>query len=219
MKIALILPLLLVAAQTAFGASPVRYEIGSGEDRGTLYGVAMLFYDHGTYWPRIFEANRDILDDPDRIRPGMVLEIPDPESYTVDARAAAGLLKRYQTFLDAPSEQTLLDLLVDADRASSFGVTPALRAFLLEQFSQDPPPVYRVNLADAEEIDAWTVAWACAWPFFTKLPGPEGPGCIAAICSRLCGEYNDELYRFHLLRIPPDLLPAIRAAISPPDSP
>jgi hypothetical protein len=29
-------------------------------------------------WPRIFEANRDVLRDPDRIYPGQVPRIPSP---------------------------------------------------------------------------------------------------------------------------------------------
>ncbi|RME43881.1 MAG: LysM peptidoglycan-binding domain-containing protein [Caldilineae bacterium] len=42
----------------------------------TLSRIALHFYGQSSLWPLIFEANRDILDDPSRIRPGMVLKIP-----------------------------------------------------------------------------------------------------------------------------------------------
>ena len=200
------------AAKTFIGTAPTRYEIGSGDDGGTLSGVARLFYGRASDWPYVFEANRGILDDPDLIRPGMVLEIPDPH-----AADHARFLALYRAFLDAPSERTLLDLLVDAVDAGSFGPPPPeIRAFLLEQLSQNPPPVYRVDLGDAPEIDAWTVAHACAESLFSGIPSPSGPGSVVAICSRRRGE---DVFRFHLCRIPPSLLPALRAAIAGPATP
>ena len=42
----------------------------------TLSAIAKQFYGKASAWPRIFEANRDQLDDPDRIKPGQVLRIP-----------------------------------------------------------------------------------------------------------------------------------------------
>ena len=42
----------------------------------TLSRIALHFYGQSSLWTLIFEANRDILDDPARIRPGMVLKIP-----------------------------------------------------------------------------------------------------------------------------------------------
>ena len=42
----------------------------------TLSHIAKTYYGKATLWPRIFEANRDQLDNPDRIRPGQVLKIP-----------------------------------------------------------------------------------------------------------------------------------------------
>lgn len=128
--------------------------------------------------------------------------------------AAARFLSLYRAFLLAPSERTLLDLLVDAvDAGSHDPPPPEIRAFLLEQLSQDPPPVYRVDLGDAPEIDAWTVAHACAESLFSGIPSPSGPGSVVAICSRRRGE---DIYRFHLCRIPPSLLPALREAVAGP---
>ena len=42
----------------------------------TLSAIAKQFYGKANAWNRIFEANRDQLDDPDRIQPGQVLRIP-----------------------------------------------------------------------------------------------------------------------------------------------
>jgi len=53
-----------------------RYTVVSGD---TLSHIAKRFYGNANRWPRIFEANRDQLDDPDRIRPGQVLKIPDAD--------------------------------------------------------------------------------------------------------------------------------------------
>lgn len=129
----------------------------------------------------------------------------------------ARFLALYRAFLDAPSERTLLDLLVDAVEVGFFDPpAPEIRAFLLEQLAQEPLPVYRVDLADAPEIDAWTVAHACAESLFSGIPSPSGPGSVVAICSRLRGE---DVFRFHLCRIPPSLLPALRAAIAGPATP
>ena len=203
------------AAKVYLGTAPTRYEIGTGDDGGTLSGVALLFYGRACDWPCIFEANRGILEDPDCIRPGMVLEIPNPH-----AAEHARFLALYRAFLEVPSERTLLDLLVDAVdiRWCCEPAPPGIRAFLLEQLAQNPPPVYRVDLADAAKIDAWTVAYACAEALFSNISslGPSGPGSVVAICSRLCGENNDELYRFHLCHVTPDLLPALREAIAGP---
>ena len=46
------------------------------EKGDTLSAIAKQFYGKASAWPRIFEANRDQLDDPDRIKPGQVLRIP-----------------------------------------------------------------------------------------------------------------------------------------------
>lgn len=42
----------------------------------TLSGIAKQFYGDGTLFPRIFEANRDQVSNPDLIFPGQVLRIP-----------------------------------------------------------------------------------------------------------------------------------------------
>lgn len=49
------------------------YTVESGD---TLSHIAKRFYGKAGEWNRIFQANRDQLDDPDLIQPGQVLRIP-----------------------------------------------------------------------------------------------------------------------------------------------
>lgn len=57
----------------ATNAPPRTYTVVKGD---TLWGIAQRFYGHGEMWPRIFDANRDKIDRPELIQPGMVLIIP-----------------------------------------------------------------------------------------------------------------------------------------------
>lgn len=49
------------------------YTVVSGD---SLSKIAKHFYGEANKWRRIFEANRDIIKDPDLIHPGQVLKIP-----------------------------------------------------------------------------------------------------------------------------------------------
>lgn len=49
------------------------YTVSSGD---TLSKIAKHFYNDGNEWQRIFNANRDVLSNPDRIVPGQHLRIP-----------------------------------------------------------------------------------------------------------------------------------------------
>jgi nucleoid-associated protein YgaU len=49
------------------------YTVKSGD---TLSGIAKQFLGDASKYQKIFEANRDVLSDPDRIKPGQVLKIP-----------------------------------------------------------------------------------------------------------------------------------------------
>lgn len=42
----------------------------------SLSKIAKEFYGDMSLYPKIFEANRDILDDPNKIKPGQRLRIP-----------------------------------------------------------------------------------------------------------------------------------------------
>jgi nucleoid-associated protein YgaU len=50
-----------------------QYTVVAGD---TLRAIAQRFYGDETQWERIFEANRDQIDDPDVIQVGWVLCIP-----------------------------------------------------------------------------------------------------------------------------------------------
>lgn len=47
--------------------------VQSGE---TLFRIAEAFFGDGNQWPEIFDLNRDIVADPDRISPRQVLVLP-----------------------------------------------------------------------------------------------------------------------------------------------
>jgi nucleoid-associated protein YgaU len=63
------------ASSTAPLAQPAEqtYTVVSGD---SLSKIAKHFYGDANHWRRIFEANRDTLDDPDKIYPGQTLKIP-----------------------------------------------------------------------------------------------------------------------------------------------
>ena len=49
------------------------YEVVSGD---SLSKIALREYGDAKQWKRIFEANKDILTDPNKIKPGQKLKIP-----------------------------------------------------------------------------------------------------------------------------------------------
>lgn len=49
------------------------YTVEKGD---TLSKIAKEQLGHASAWKQIFEANRDVLDDPDRIFPGQVIKLP-----------------------------------------------------------------------------------------------------------------------------------------------
>jgi nucleoid-associated protein YgaU len=53
---------------------PRTYTVVAGD---SLSKIAKKFYGDGNLWKRIFEANRDIIKNPDLIHPGQTLKIPD----------------------------------------------------------------------------------------------------------------------------------------------
>ena len=60
------------AAGDALGSAAV-YIVQSGD---TLWKIAQEQFGDGARYREIFEANRDVLDDPDHILPGQELNIP-----------------------------------------------------------------------------------------------------------------------------------------------
>jgi len=60
-------------ASTAPDAPAETYTVQSGDN---LSKIAKHFYGNANAWQQIFDANRDQLSNPDRIKPGQVLKIP-----------------------------------------------------------------------------------------------------------------------------------------------
>lgn len=54
-----------------------RYHTHTVEKGDTLGKIAKQYYGKANKYPEIFEANRNILDDPNKIRPGQELVIPN----------------------------------------------------------------------------------------------------------------------------------------------
>jgi len=46
------------------------------EKNDTLQKISKKFYDSYSQWPKIYEVNRDVLKNPDSIKPGIVIKIP-----------------------------------------------------------------------------------------------------------------------------------------------
>ena len=42
----------------------------------TMQKISKKFYDSFSKWPKIYEANKDVITNPDRIKPGIVIQIP-----------------------------------------------------------------------------------------------------------------------------------------------
>lgn len=61
------------AGMTSAGAGARTHTVKHGE---TLTGIAQHYYGKASEFNRIFDANRDQLKDPDKVREGMTLRIP-----------------------------------------------------------------------------------------------------------------------------------------------
>jgi len=60
-------------ADMAASMSLVEYKV---EKDDTLQKISKKFYDSYSKWPKIYELNKDVISDPDRIKPGIILQIP-----------------------------------------------------------------------------------------------------------------------------------------------
>ncbi|HWC99027.1 MAG TPA: LysM peptidoglycan-binding domain-containing protein [Candidatus Sulfopaludibacter sp.] len=60
-------------ASASGGESTRRYTVQSGD---SLAAISKQFYGSASNYMKIFEANRDVLSDPNKIRPGQQLVIP-----------------------------------------------------------------------------------------------------------------------------------------------
>ena len=64
------------AASSSAQASPSAGQTYTVQSGDTLSEIAKRFYGHANDYMEIFNANRDQLTDPDKIKPGQVLKIP-----------------------------------------------------------------------------------------------------------------------------------------------
>jgi nucleoid-associated protein YgaU len=58
------------------GSSSTATKIHEVQAGDTLSKIAKKEYGDASQWPKIFEANKDILKDPNKIFPGQKLKIP-----------------------------------------------------------------------------------------------------------------------------------------------
>ena len=64
------------------------YTVARGD---TLSAISRAQYNNGFYFPVIMMASSDIVLDPDKIEPGMVLTVPDLQKNLNDARAKTNI--------------------------------------------------------------------------------------------------------------------------------
>jgi nucleoid-associated protein YgaU len=62
-----------VTAQSTTGRAERTYTVQSGD---TLSKISKQFYGNANEYTKIFESNRDVLKDPNKISPGQTLKIP-----------------------------------------------------------------------------------------------------------------------------------------------
>lgn len=55
------------------GTGAQTYTIEKGD---TLSAISKRFYGKAKFWSKIFEANRDVIDNADKIYPGQVIKLP-----------------------------------------------------------------------------------------------------------------------------------------------
>lgn len=61
---------------TTQSGSAAKYEMYTVKEGDWLSKIAGAYYGDVHKWDRIFQANRDQISDPDKIRPGQILKIP-----------------------------------------------------------------------------------------------------------------------------------------------
>lgn len=70
--------------------SYVTHKLSQG---GRLTLVALEHYGDKAFWPYVFEVNRDKLKNPSLVQPGMVLYLPDPAVFGIDANNPESVAK------------------------------------------------------------------------------------------------------------------------------
>ena len=70
------------------------YVVQKGDSLSTIAAKPEI-YGHGSRWRRIFDANRNLLKNPDRVRAGMTLKIPRGDDDAKPHRAKSNKKVRY----------------------------------------------------------------------------------------------------------------------------
>jgi nucleoid-associated protein YgaU len=65
-----------LSKQLVSAPKPLVYTVGTVNDGGTLSGIARFFYGDATKWEMIYEANQQLIKNPNVITEGMKLTIP-----------------------------------------------------------------------------------------------------------------------------------------------
>lgn len=67
----------VIEVQGERGASSgASFEAYTVQKDDTLQKISKKFYDSYSKWQRIYEANKSVIEDPNRIKPGIVIQIP-----------------------------------------------------------------------------------------------------------------------------------------------
>jgi len=81
------------------------YTVGTwGKDRDCLWNIAKKkdIYANAWMWPKIWQGNRDMIKDPDVIKPKWVLKIPEGNELSKEEKSAAN--RYYRNKAAAPAE-------------------------------------------------------------------------------------------------------------------
>ena len=70
-------PAIAAASKAAGGTAAGGPRVHKVEKGDTLSAISKKYYGNANKYMKIFEANRDVLTDPDKIKPGQQLTIPD----------------------------------------------------------------------------------------------------------------------------------------------
>lgn len=83
------------------------YTIESGD---TLSGISKKFYNNAAKYTVIFEANKDVIKNPNLIYPGMVIQIPDLEDSKDEPKSIISRSKLYPEMKKQTFKTTAYDL-------------------------------------------------------------------------------------------------------------
>lgn len=80
-----------------------------GEPYESLWAIAERLFEDGSRWEKIYDSNRDVIDDPHHLRPGTTLRLP-MEIYPSHLRSVAGVFEREREELDRFVKEAAADL-------------------------------------------------------------------------------------------------------------